>query len=169
MRLVVRRYALVIVALRVSLGAPAAGQSPGTAPGGTPTGDLCLVSLEELNELTGLRFVSTAAGPSNCTYDSDPGEAFYTLDVRIEPDDPTAVEPIEDGLLLVRFDYDDGRDTTVAGLPAWESRDGIWVDVGDEVLVVQPILFFMAEPPDPTSFLVPIAELAVSRLPSSDR
>lgn len=163
--MVVRRYALVIVTLLVMVSAPAAAQSPAVSPEGRPSIGPCLVSLEELNELSGLRFVSTAAGPSNCTYDSDPAEAFYTLDLRIEPPDPTAVEPIEDGLLLVRFDYDDGHDTSVAGLPAWESHDGIWVDIGAEVLVVQPVLFFMPDPPDPTRFLGPIAELAVSRLP----
>lgn len=163
----VRRYAPVIVALLVALGAPAAAQSPATSPDGQPL-DPCLVTLDELNELSGLRFVSTAAGPSSCTYDSDPAEAFYTLDLRIEPPDPTAVEPM-DALWFVRFDYDDGHDTTVGGHPAWESHDGIWVDAGDGVLVVQAILFFMTQAPDPTGFLRPIAELAVSRLPGADR
>lgn len=171
--MVVRRFAPVIVTLLVgvsiALGAPSAAQSPGPSPAASASGDACRVSLEELNELSGLRFVSTAGGPSNCFYDSDPAEAFYTLELRIEPPDPTAVEPPEDGLLVVRITYEDGRDTTVAGLPAWESPHGIWVDVGDDVLVVQPILSFMADPPDPRGFLAPVAELAVSRLRASER
>lgn len=162
-----RRHALVIVTLLAIASTPVAAQGPAASPEGPAPVDLCLVSLDELNELSGLRFVSTAAGPSNCTYDSDPAEALYTLDLRIEGPDPTATQPMEDGLLIVRIDYDDGHDTTVAGLPAWESPDGIWVDVGDDVLAIQPILFFMTDPPDPASFLAPVAELAVGRLPGN--
>jgi len=164
---VVGRYALVIVTLLVMASAPAAAQGPAASPEGPPPIDPCLVSLDELNELSGLRFVSTAAGPSNCSYDSDPAEALYTLDLRVEAADPTAVEPMEDGLWFVRFDYEGGHDTTVAGLPAWEADDGIWVDIGADVFVAQPILLFMSDPPDPATFLGPLAELAVSRLPAT--
>jgi hypothetical protein len=164
---VVRRYALVVVTLLFMACAPAVAQSPEPGTSGSPTAALCLVSLDELNELSGLRFVSTAAGPSNCTYDSDPAEDLFTLDLRIEAADPSAVEPMEDGLWFVRFDYEGGHDTTVAGLPAWEADDGIWVDIGDDVFVAQPILLFMSDPPDPATFLAPLAELAVSRLPET--
>ena len=96
-----------------------------------------------------------AAGPANCTYDSDPAVDLYTIDLRVEGPDPTAVEPMEDGLFLVRINYPDGQDTTVGDLPAWESEQGLWVDTGDDVFVVQPILFFATDPasravvPDP--------------------
>lgn len=167
MGVLVRRAAWLGLALVLVSGAPAVAQSPDPGPGGSPAAALCLVSLDELNELSGLRFVSTAAGPSNCTYDSDPAEALYTLDLRIEAADPTAVEPMEDGLWFVRFDFEGGHDTTVAGLPAWEADDGIWVDIGADVFVAQPILLFMSDPPDPATFLSPLAELAVSRLPGT--
>ena len=105
-----------------------------------------------------------AAGDHNCSYDSDPALDLYTIDVRIEGPDPTAVTPLEDGLLIHRFDYPDGRDTTVGGYPAWETEDGLWVDIGDDVLVVQPILFFATDPPSALTFLAPVAELALGHL-----
>lgn len=159
----VRRSAPVFLGFLLLVGAPVGAQSPG--PSGSADGALCLVTLDELNELSGLHFVRSAAGPLNCTYDSDPAEDLYTLDLRLVPPDDPAMEPPEDGLLMARIWYPEGRDTTVGDLPAWESADGIWVDVGDDVFVAQPILFFMADPPDPGEFLGPLAELAVSRLP----
>jgi hypothetical protein len=149
------------VALLATLGAtPVDGQtpSPTTVPGP------CLLSLDELNELTGLEFVSMAAGPANCMYDSDPAVDPYAIELRIEGPDPTAVEPMEDGLFLHRINYPDGQDTTVGSFPAWESEQGLWVDVGDDVFVVQPILFFATDPPSARTFLIPVAELALPRL-----
>jgi hypothetical protein len=121
--------------------------------------------MDELNELTGLQFVSQAAGDANCSYDSDPEVDLYTVDLRVEGPDPTALEVPEDGLIIVRIEYPDGRDTTVGGFPAWQSADGLWVDIGEDVFVVQPILFFAADPPAAEAFLVPVAELALTRLP----
>lgn len=166
MGVLIRRSVSILVVLSLlTVGASARAQRPSASPGTTPARDLCLVSLEELTELTGLRFVSTAAGPSSCTYDSDIVDDLYTLDIRVAPADPTAVEPPEDSLLMVRIQNPDGTDTTVGERAAWVSPDGVWVDLGDEVLVVQPILFLMSEPVDATTFLVPLAELALSRLP----
>jgi hypothetical protein len=159
----VRRSTTIVTACLFALAGSAAAQSP--APDGSAPGSLCLLTLDELTQLSGLRFVRTAAGPANCTYDGDPAEDLYTLDLRLVPPETTVSEPIEDGLLVVRSQYDDGRDTTVTGFPAWESSEGVWVDLGRDVFVAQPILFFMAEPPDATTFLVPLAELAISRLP----
>lgn len=158
-----RRWVGVVMVLLMSLAVPVGAQSP--VPSGPADGALCLVTLDELNGLSGLRFVRTASGPLNCTYDSDPAEDLYTLDLRLVPPDDTAVAPPEDGLLIARIWYPAGQDTTIGGFPAWESPDGVWVDVGDDVLVAQPILFFMTDPPEATGFLAPLAELAVSRLP----
>lgn len=159
-----------VVALAACLAALGAAAAPAVAQGpaasAPPAGVMCLVTIDELNELTGLRFVRTATGPWNCTYDGDPAEALVTLDLRLVPPDETVSAPVEDGLLIVRTQYPDGRDLTIAGYPAWESRDGVWVDVGEGVFVAQPILFFMADPPDATAFLVPLVELALSRLPA---
>lgn len=163
MGLVIRRSASVMLGALLLVGAPVVAQSP--RPGGLIDAALCLVTVDELNELSGLHFVRTATGPLNCTYDSDPTEDLYTLDLRLVPPDDTAVAPPEDGLQAARIWYPEGQDTTIGDLPAWESPDGVWVDVGDDLLVIQPILFFMADPPDPSAFLGPLAELAVSRLP----
>jgi hypothetical protein len=154
---------LAVVVLAALGAASARGQSP------APTADpgRCLLSLLELNQLTGLEFVSMAAGPGNCFYDSDPTVDLYAIEFRIEGPDPTALEPMEDGLFLHRIDYPDGRDTSVGGYPAWESEQGLWVDVGDDVFVVQPILFFATDPPPARAFLIPVAELALPRVESS--
>jgi hypothetical protein len=150
---------LAILAL-APLAAPLRAQSP------APAGRLCLLSLDELRELTGLEFVSAASGPTNCTYDSDPALDLFTIDLRVEGPDPTAVDPPEDGLWLVRINEEGGRDVTVGGFPAWQSENGIWVDTGDDLFVVQPILFFATAPPAPEAFLASVAELALSRLAS---
>jgi hypothetical protein len=153
-----------LVGVLAVLPVAAQGPDPGVSPGSASTDAVCPLTLDELNELTGLRFVSTAPGPSNCTYDSDIAEDPYTLDIRVVAPDPTAVEQPEDRLLFVRILNPDGTDTSIGERPAWVSPDGVWVDIGDEVLVVQPILFLMADPPDATAFLVPVAELALARL-----
>jgi hypothetical protein len=104
-----------------------------------------------------------ASGPANCTYSADPAVLLATIDLRLEPPDPFLTD--DDALAWIRTDYDDGgRDVTVAGFPGWEADDGLWVDLGDQVFVVQPILFFLDDPPSAQSFMVPVAELALSRL-----
>lgn len=143
--------------------APAAAQSPAPVGGDGP---LCVIPIAELVELTGLRFVSRAAGEANCAYDGDvsAGDVF-TLDIRLEPSDPTIETGGEDDLWFTRFDFEaGGRDVTVGGFPAWEADEGLWVDLGEDVLVIQPLLFFLDAAPAAQAFLVPIAELVLSRL-----
>jgi hypothetical protein len=159
------RRAVACFGVLLLVGAPVTAQSPSPPAGDASAGTVCVLGLDELNGLTGLRFASMHAGPTNCTYDSDPADDLYTLDLRVVGPDPTVTEPIEDGLWLVRIDEDDGHETTVGGFPAWESPEGVWVDIGEDVFVVQPILFFMTDPPDPGTFLAAVAELALSRLP----
>jgi hypothetical protein len=151
--------AAVLVAL-LAFGPAVAAQSPSPA-----AGRLCLVTIDELNALTGLSFVSMAAGDSNCTYDSDPAADLYTIDIRIQPPDPTALEIPEDSLIVTRMGYSNGRDITVGGFPAWLSPEGVWVDIGLDVLAIQPILLFATDPPAAETFLPQVAELALSRLP----
>jgi hypothetical protein len=146
--------------LLVVAGGATVAQSP--SPEIAPAGPLCLLGLDELNQLTGLQFVSTASGETNCTYESDLALDTFMIDLRIEDADLSIPD---DGLALIRMVFDDGRETSVGGFPAWESAHGMWTDLGGgDVFVVQPILFFTADPPDPASFLAPVAQLAVSRL-----
>ena len=77
---------------------------------------------------------------------------MYALDLRIDPDG---------SLDSVRFGYDrGGRDTTVAGMPAWSSDDGLFVDIGGRLLVVQPVFFLSDATPDPVPAQAAVAELA---------
>ncbi len=65
----------------------------------------------------------------------------------------------------MRFTYGrGGHDATVAGLPAWSSDDGLFVDLGERLLVVQPLFFLSAATPDPVAVQGPLAELAVPRI-----
>ncbi len=151
----------VLLALAcVSWTASAQEASPGTEAAGPA---LCVLSVDEVSELVGLPLVALVEGPANCTYDADPAVMLATLDVRLEPPEPLIQG--DDLLEWIRSDYPEGgRDLTVAGFPAWEADEGLWVDLGDQVFVVQPILFFLDEPPDAGSFMVPIAELVLSGL-----
>ena len=87
------------------------------------------------------------------------------IDLRLEGPDPTALVPDEDGLLIVRLWYRAGHDSTVTGLPASSKSDGLWIDVGEDVLVVQPLLMFAKDPPAAEDIVVPIAERVLERLP----
>ena len=122
-----------------------------------------MLSVDEVSELVGFPLVTMAEGSANCAYDADPAVMLATIDVRLEPPEPL----LQGGDLLewIRSDYaDGGRDLTVAGFPAWEAGEGLWVDLGDQVFVVQPILFFLDDPPDARSFMASLGELVLSRL-----
>jgi hypothetical protein len=124
-------------------------------------GPVCLLSLEELNEVTGLEFVTRVGGETNCTYDSDTTVAQpYSLDLSLRGRDPTGT--VDDDLLVARLSP--GQDVTVAGFPAWESEYVLSVDVGDRLFVVQPTFLFSSSAPAPSEVMVAIAALAVGRM-----
>lgn len=117
---------------------------------------MCVLALDELNDVTGLAFTSTEESRGSCTYASDPAVDLYALDLRVDPDG---------SLDVVRFQYDrGGEDTTVDGLPAWSSDDGLFVDIGGRLLVVQPVFFFSGAAPDPVAVQAVIAALAAPRV-----
>jgi len=154
--------AALALLLGTVLGAPAAAQGPAAAT----SGPLCVLTVAEIADLTGLPFASMVSGDANCTYDGDVavGDVF-TLDVRLEPTDPTIQTGGEDDLWFTRFDFETGgRDLTVGGFPAWEADEGLWVDLGEDVFVVQPMLFFTDEAPAAQTFLVSMGELVLSRM-----
>jgi hypothetical protein len=157
------RWAFPVVLLAL-LGASWSASAQEASPGAEVTGpSLCVLSVEEVSELVGLPLVAMVEGPANCTYDADPAVMLATLDVRLEPPEPLLEG--RDILEWIRSDFSEGgRDLTVAGFPAWEAGEGLWVDLGDQVFVVQPILFFLDEPPDARSFMAPLAELVLPRL-----
>lgn len=157
------RAAVLACAALFAMGAPVAAQDPSTPP----TPDLCVVTLDELGTLTGLVFDRMARGTSDCAYEGGPDEAPYLLDLRFEDpgngfqqfDDPS------DRMAGYQFTIRDSQETTVGGRLAWLGAEGLAVDMGGQVLVVEPILVFATQPPDPLTFLPPLGELVVERLP----
>ncbi len=154
---------LSVCATLLAIGAPTAAQVPSAAPGP----DLCVVTLDELDTLTGLTFDRFAGGAANCAYDGGSDEAPYLLDLRLE--DPgrgfQQFDEPSDRMAGYQFTIPDSQETTIGGRLAWLGADGLAVDMGGQVLVVEPILVFVTDPPDPSSFLVPLGELVVERLP----
>ena len=152
-----RRFVVVALVVTAMVAAPAviAGPAPVAAQPGPPTG-LCLLTLDEVEDATGLTFTSSRGTLTDCTYESDPAIDMFALDLRLDegPD-----------LEVVRYSFTrEGRETSVAGLPAWSSLDGLFVDVGEHLLVVQPILFLSDNDADPVSAQDKVAELVVPRL-----
>jgi hypothetical protein len=123
------------------------------------TGSMCLLTLDEVRDATGLPFASTAEARGACTYAVDPSTDMLALDLRLGP---------EGDLDSVRFAYDrEGQDTTVGDFPAWSSADGLFVDVGDRLLVVQPVFFLSDAAPDAVPLQMAVAELAAPRVGSA--
>jgi hypothetical protein len=117
---------------------------------------MCLLTLDEVREATGLPFTTSADARGACTYATDPAVDMLALDLRIDRDA---------GLDSVRFAFErGGRDTTVADLPTWSSQDGLFVEIGGHLLVVQPVLFLSDTPADPVTVQEAVAELAVPRV-----
>ena len=132
-----------------------------------PTIDLCVVTVDEINGITGLAFERMASGPANCAYEGGPDEAPYLLDLATE--DPGSgfmvFDEPSDRMAGYQFRLPGSVETSVGGRLAWLGADGLAVDMGGQVLVLTPVLVFAADPPDPLTFLAPLAELAVERLP----
>jgi hypothetical protein len=140
--------------------AAARAAPPATPPG--ESGPMCLLTLDELNDITGLAFIARSGGETNCTYDSDTTIDPYSLDLSLQTRDPT--QTAGDDLMSARLSP--GQDVTVAGFPGWENPYVLTVDVGDRLLVVQPTFFFSGSPPPPSDVMAPIAEIAMERLPT---
>lgn len=128
-------------------------------PGAPSTGPICLLSPDELAEVTALPFQTVSATDDACAYQGSPRDRF-ALDLRlVDPDTGTAT----DDLAVARLDA--GRDVTVRGYPAWLTKDGVSVDVGTRVLVVEPILFLDDVDADASDMALAVADLAAERLP----
>jgi hypothetical protein len=157
------RAALLGCAALLATAVPTVAQEPSTPP----TPDLCVVTLDELGAIIGLTFDRMASGSSNCAYDGGPDEAPYLIDLRLEDpgngfhqfDDPS------DRMAGYQFTIRDSQETTVDDRLAWLGADGLAVDMGGQVLVVEPILVFATDAPDPLSFLPPLGEMVADRLP----
>lgn len=157
----------LLLAVGLWLAALSVGPASAQAPSPATAVDLCVATPEELNGITGLSFERMASGAANCAYEGGPDDAPYLLDLSTE--DPgggfIVFESADDRMIGYQFRLPDSVSTSVSGRVAWLGPDGLAVDMGGQVLLIQPVLVFATDPPDPLSFLVPVAELAVERLP----
>jgi hypothetical protein len=134
---------------------------PGPADPDDPNGPTCLLDPGEVTQLSGLPFASASGGDLNCLYAGTPTPDGYALDIRLE--DPS-IGSVEANLDLVSLDS--GEATTVAEMPAWISEDGLWVDLGVRLLVVQP-MWWPADTSRATGdILRSIAESMIERMPA---
>jgi hypothetical protein len=138
------------------------GEDPGESfdPGASAPpveNPLCdLMTIEELNAATGLAFVSTSPYTDGCTWDSDFDTEYYNVSVYRE----------EGELDFIKQVWTDGQDLTIAGLPAWATDLGTWVDLGDGLLNILPYLEGApsTEALDPIAFAQTVGEIVVPRL-----
>jgi len=137
--------------------------SPAFAQASTDGDAACLLTLDEMSAIVGKPFSSMAAAGEECAYSTDPALDLLSVWIGVIPTEP--VEPGgPDALWFIRFDHElNGRDATVAGLPAWVSDDGVWVDAGHHVIGVWPLFLFDDDPPPVPDAALAIAELAVPR------
>lgn len=130
-------------------------------PGATmaPVEDaLCdLMTVEEANAATGLAFVQTTPYSGGCSWDSDiMSEDYYSVSIYLE-----------DGELEFIRDIWEGEDVTIAGMPAWATENGTWIDIGDGLLTIMPWLLGddAQTNVDPVELARQIGEIVVPRLP----
>ena len=135
------------------------GDLPGEtfdAAGGLASCDL--ITADELNTLSAMVFAPPTLDAGWCSYNAlDATNDFYSVILRLEDGD----------LESVKAAFPDGADATIAGLPAWGSSAATWVDIGDQLLVVQPLLMGAdSAEVDPIAFAAAIANIAIPRLHS---
>jgi len=141
------------------------GDSPDASfdPNASPepiTDPLCdLMTVQELDGLSPLVFTSASPTTDGCTYDSDhdASGSFYSVSVYLQ-----------DGQLsFLKEVWTDGKDVQVAGKDAWATQTATWVDLGDRVLAIQPVLLGSgdAEQVDAITLATAIGEIVVPRLP----
>jgi hypothetical protein len=123
-----------------------------------PMGDLCaLVTIDELNSLDDtLQYANATAGLSDCTFaaDLDVVEEYFTLSIRYEEGE---LDPLKDI-------FEGGQDVTIAGFPAYATETATWVDIGERLFTIQPVLLgTLAESVDPIAYAAAVGELVVPR------
>ena len=129
---------------------------------------ICVLSIEEMADLSGLPITERDAAGLECVYGADPAVRPVQVVVSIIPPDRTLSDQ-SDPLRFLRFAHEDGQDMTVAGLPAWVASDGVWVNLGEDVLAVWPNIVFDPAPPPMPETAVAIAEAVVPRYAAAPR
>lgn len=141
----------------------------GLAQDDPATSPVCVLSVDEMADLSGLPITGREAAGLECAYSADPAVRPVQVIVSVIPPDPDVSDSADDPLRFLRFDHEDGTDTTVAGMPAWVAQDGTWVDLGGDVLAVWLNVVFDAAPPPMPETAVAIAEAVVPRYVANPR
>ena len=125
---------------------PAVAQDPSPAP----TGPLCLLTVAEMTDLLGVPIATLAAADGECAYSANLTQRQVQVVLSAIVPVNVASAPTGDPLLTIRYGPTaHGKDTKIAGRPAWVADDGAWVDVGAEVLGVWLNTAFDDDPPPP--------------------
>ncbi len=119
-------------------------------------GDVCgLLSPAELAILVAIPFTERVPEGSGCTYAaSDDAGQLSTVNVRLEEGD----------LDLVRSTFADGTSVRVDGFDAFIAAGSLWVDLGGQLLTIQPTLIGAPGGTDPGMLAQAIAEVIVPRI-----
>jgi len=128
-------------------------------------GALCgIVDLATLGAATGFTFIEATDLDGGCSIASDFGDdgSYVSVDFRVDS---------SIGMDIIREVYTPGEETTIAGLPAWVSELGSFLDLGDgRVLAISPFIYAGDAEPDPAevlAFVTQVAELIVPLLPAA--
>jgi hypothetical protein len=115
--------------------------------------DLCsAVSLDELEDITGLPFTTALADPLECSYIPDIGsDQVYSIDLRIEGGQVTGLANVAPGRVM-----------EVAGRPAYWTGLALSADFADGMFTVQPLVIQPGA--DLLGIAVKVAELALPRI-----
>jgi len=121
---------------------------------------LCgLMTVEELNTLSPLVFALVTPTDGGCTYDPDyeATGSFYSVSIYLQ----------EGELSFLKEVWPDGQDLTIAGKEAWGTETATWVDIGDGIIAIQPVIFASGddEQVDVIALATAIGEIIVPRLP----
>jgi len=139
---------------------PDASLDPNASP--EPITDpLCgLMTVDELDALSPLVFVTATPTTDGCTYDSgtDASGSFYSVIVFLQDGELSFLKEV----------WTDGQDVQVAGKDAWATQTATWVDLGDRVLEIHPVLLGTdgAAQVDVIKLATDIGDIVVPRLPS---
>jgi len=119
-------------------------------------GDVCgLLSPAELAILVEIPFAQRSAEGAGCTYTaSDGSDQLSSVNVRLEDGD----------LELIRSTFADGSPISVAGFDAFVASGSLWVDLGGQLLTIQPALIGAPDGTDPGLLAQAIAEVIVPRI-----
>jgi hypothetical protein len=123
-----------------------------------PVDPLCdTMTVEELDAATGLAFVTATPFDHGCSWDSDLAAEYYNVSIHLDQGDLAFIKEVWTG----------GRDLEVGGKPAWATRNGTWVDLGDGLLTIMPYLEGAPSTAslDPIAIAKTVGDIVVPRLP----